>query len=103
LIDIGAEVDWHLIGIVIQTLIFLGGIYGMVLRNDFQGKGLREDMNHLREEMKKLADVITVQAVQTREIQHLQTQLDLVQQNVEDMRRGHGFIHGRHGVDREYP
>jgi Leu/Phe-tRNA-protein transferase len=95
--------DAHLIGIFIQTLIFLGGFYGMVLRNDFQGKGLKEDMRNLREEMKKLADVIIVQAVQTREIQHLQTQLDIVQQNVEDMRRGHGFIHGRGGVDREYP
>lgn len=95
--------DWHLVGIVLQTLIFLAGLYGMVLRTDWQGKGLRDDMIEMKEDMKRLADVVTTQAVQTQQIEHLTGQITMLQRNLEDLRRGNGFVRGRSGLDGEYP
>lgn len=94
--------DW-IIGGVIQTAIFLAGVYGMILKNDSSNKTLMTEVGNMREELKKLAQVITTQAVQTKEIENLHSQITMLQRTVEDLRRGNGFVRGRRvGVDGEY-
>ena len=96
--------DWHLIGLGVQTVIFLAGVYAMVLRSAWTGKGLKDEMAGLKKQMEKLAEVITMQAVQTTKIENINTQLVMLQRNVEDLRRGDNWITGhRKGVDGEYP
>ena len=94
--------DWHLIGIAAQTILFLAGVYAMVLRADSTGKGLKEEMKGMKEELHELKQIVIIQAVQAKEIDFMQTQIALLQQTVEDLRCGDGWVQGRHGVDREY-
>jgi hypothetical protein len=91
-----------LAGIVFQTIIILLGGYGLVLRNDWSNKNLEARMVAMQEELKKLAQVIIQQAVQTKEIENLHSQLTMLQRTVEDLRRGNGFVRGRGGVNGEY-
>ena len=91
----------HLAGLSIQTLLFLVGGYGMVLRNDWSNKQLEKKMETMQIELKKLAEVVITQAVQTTQIQNLAAQLTMVQRNVEDLRRGNGYVKSR--LDGEYP
>jgi hypothetical protein len=93
----------YLIGAAIQTVLFLIGVYGMILRNDSSSKTLMTEMGNMREELKKLAQVIIQQAVQTKDIENLRDQLAMLQRNIEDLRRGNGFVRGRTGLDGEYP
>jgi hypothetical protein len=90
------------VGLAVQTLLFLGGGYGMVLRNDWSAQNMKEQMKGMQDELKKLAEVIVQQAVQTTRIDAISTQLATVQKEVSDLRRGDGFIRGRHGIDKEY-
>lgn len=91
------------VSIVVQTLIFLLGVYGMVAYNNVSNKSLKAEVVEMKEELKKLAAVIVQQAVQTERLENLQQQVTLLQRNVEDLRRGNGFVRGRTGVDGEYP
>ena len=93
----------HLGGIALQTLLFLVGGYGMVLRNDWSNKNLEKKMETMQTELKKLAEVVITQAVQTAQIQNLASQITMIQRNVEDLRRGNGFVKGRQSIDGEYP
>jgi hypothetical protein len=93
----------YIVGIGIQTIIFIGGGWGMLIRNDSNNKDLKEDFVIMREELKKLATVITVQAVQTNRLDNMDVHVASLERRVEDLRRGNGFVKGREGVDREYP
>ena len=93
----------HLGGIALQTLLFLVGGYGMVLRNDWSNKNLETKMETMQTELKKLAEVVITQAVQTAQIQNLASQITMIQRNVDDLRRGNGFVKGRQSIDGEYP
>jgi hypothetical protein len=93
-----------LIGIGAQTLLFLAGCYAMVLRNDWSTRTLKEQMEGMQEELKKLAAVITQQAVQMTRIDNLNSQITTLEREVSDLRRGNGWIsRGRGSVDGEYP
>lgn len=81
-----------LIGIGIQTLLYLLGGYSMVVRNDARTDILREQIEGMTKELKKLADVVTLQAVQTERIQNLSARVTMLQRNIEDLRRGDGYI-----------
>ena len=96
--------EWEYIGgIVLQTLLFLAGCYAMVLRNDWSTKALKEQLDGVQDELKKLAEVITMQAVQTTRIDNLNTQVTTMQRELSDLRRGNGFIvRGRSGIDGEH-
>jgi len=93
----------HLGGIALQTLLFLVGGYGMVLRNDWSNRNLEKKMETMQNELKKLAEVVITQAVQTTQIQNLASQFTMLQRTVEDLRRGNGFVKGRSSLDGEYP
>jgi len=64
-----------------------------------------KDIHDMQMEIKKLADIIVMQAVQTTKIDTLSAQYTLLQRTVEDLRRGDGWIgsSSRRGVDGEYP
>lgn len=93
----------HIAGLTLQTLLFLVGGYGMVLRNDWSNRNLEKKMETMQTELKELAKVVITQAVQTTQIQNLGSQLTMLQRTVEDLRRGNGFVQGRAAVDGEYP
>ncbi len=92
-----------LIGIGVQTIIFLLGGYAMVLRNDWSNKALKDEVKGMQEEIQKLSQVVVQMAVQTVRIDNLTQHFSVLQRTVEDLRRGNGFVRGRTGVDGEYP
>ena len=96
--------DWEFIaGIALQTLLFLAGCYAMVLRNDWSTKTLKEQLDGMQQELKKLAEVITTQAVQTTRIDNLNSQVTMMGRDLSDLRRGNGFIvRSRGGIDGEH-
>ena len=75
----------------------------MVIRNDSSSKNLQLQVTDMNKELKKLAEVVTIQAVQTTRIDNLTALVTMLQRNVEDLRRGNGFVKGRTAVDGEYP
>ena len=91
-----------LIGIGVQTILYLLGGYAMVIRNDMGSKALKEKIDGMQKELQKLAEVVTMQAVQTSRLDNLTSQLTSVERRVEDLRRGNGYVRGRAAVDGEY-
>ena len=53
--------------------------------------------------LKKLAEVITNQAVHTNRLDNQGAQIAVLQKELSDLRRGEGWITGRRGIDGEYP
>jgi hypothetical protein len=92
-----------MIAVGLQTTFFLAGVYVMVVQNSQSNKRLQDEVTGMKDELKKLAQVVITQAVQTKEIETLRDQLVMLQRNVEDLRRGNGFVRGRTGLDGEYP
>lgn len=56
----------------------------------------KESINNLQSEIKKIGDVLINQADQNRRLIHLE-------EDVRELRHGHGWITGPKGIDREYP
>ena len=81
-----------IIGIAVQTALFLLGGYAMVLRNDWSNKALKAELVAMQRQLEKLSEVITIQAVQTTRIDNLHQQITMLQRNYEDLRRGTGII-----------
>ena len=81
-----------LVGIGVQTALFLLGGYAMVLRNDWSNKALKAELVAMQRQLEKLSEVITIQAVQTTRIDNLHQQITMLQRNYEDLRRGTGII-----------
>lgn len=93
-----------LIGIAIQTALFLMGGYAMVIKADIGARNLKEEVTEMKEELKTLADVITAQAVQTTRLDNLAAQVVQQGRTIEELRRGIGWINdrGAKSVDRPY-
>ena len=81
-----------IIGIAVQTALFLLGGYAMVLRYDWSNKALKAELVAMQRQLEKLSEVITIQAVQTTRIDNLHQQITMLQRNYEDLRRGTGII-----------
>jgi len=66
---------------------------------------LADQVTGMKDELKELAKVITTLAVQDTKITNLLQQFTMLQRNVEDLRRGAGFVStpARGNVDGEYP
>jgi len=75
-----------------QTALFLLGGYAMVLRNDWSTKDLKEELESMEQELKKLAQVITQIAVQDIRIDNLTSLMVNLQHELSDLRRGDGWI-----------
>lgn len=87
---------------------FVGGsiLYkrgGNEVRSGLTLKSLTDEVKDMKDKLELLAKVITQLAVQDTKITNLAQQFTMLQRNVEDLRRGNGFVHGRTGVDGEYP
>src|SRR5713226_4605819 len=93
-----------LLGIAIQTAIFLFGGAVMVIRNDGTLKVFQKELGKMQDELSTLSHVITKQAVQDERITESSRRMTLLEQRVEDLRRGRGYIQDRDAktVDREY-
>jgi len=84
---------WEIIASIgMQTALFLLGGYAMVLRNDWSTKDLKEELESMEEELKKLAQVITQIAVQDIRIDNLTSLMVNLQHELSDLRRGDGWI-----------
>jgi len=84
---------WEIIASIgMQTALFLLGGYAMVLRNDWSTKDLKEELESMEEELKKLAQVITQIAVQDIRIDNLTSLVINLQHELSDLRRGDGWI-----------
>lgn len=94
-----------LIGITIQTVLFLLGGYAMVIRNDWSVKAMKEEMEKMELQIGRLAEVITQLAVQDTKINNITSQYTILARTVEDLRRGDGYIKQRNvgGINGEYP
>jgi hypothetical protein len=65
----------------------------ITLRSDVAN--MKTEMEGIQAEVKKIGDVLITQADQNRRILHLE-------EDVREMRHGHGFVRGATGIDREY-
>src|SRR5882672_5837572 len=89
----GCLMAWEIIASIgMQTALFLLGGYAMVLRNEWSTKDLKEDLESMEEELKKLAQVITQIAVQDIRIDNLTSLIVNLQHELSDLRRGDGWI-----------
>lgn len=99
--------EWvPLIGLVVQTLLILLGGYSMVIRADTMTKALKEEVKAMKDQLQGLASIITTQAVHSERMNNMSVRVTLVEQRIEDLRRGRGYVQDRVGVDtvdREYP
>lgn len=89
---------------VAQTLVIIGGGITVVVRTSVVNKELREDIKAMQDELKGLAKVMTTQAVQTERLDTQSKRMVMLEQRIEDLRRGRGYVNDRDasGVDREY-
>ena len=92
-----------LIGIAIQTILYLLGGYALVIRSSEGNRVLREQVLGIQLELKSLANVVTKIAVQDERLNNQGQRLNDLDQKIESLRRGDGFIAGVRGVDKEYP
>jgi len=94
--------DTHLIATGVQTLLFLAGVYAMILKTNWAGKGVKAEVEEMKLELRELKNIVIIQAVQARDTEHTKGEVLMLQRTVEDLRRGKGWVQGHRGVDGEY-
>lgn len=92
------------VGLAIQTLMYILAGYALVVRHDESNKNLKAEFHGMQEQLKKLSEVITQLAVQTVRVDNIGQQVTLLQRTVEDLRRGTGYVKtpARASLDGEY-
>lgn len=92
------------IGIIVQTGIFLFGGIVLIIRNDVVLKSFQREVHKMQEQLETLAVVVTKQAVQDERLNEQSRRMLMIEQRIEDVRRGRGFVQDRDAtsVDREY-
>ena len=68
----------QLIGIGVQTVLFLLAGYGMVVRTDNSVNLLKEEVKEMQREIKSMADVVTKIAVQTVRIDAIGERMNMI-------------------------
>jgi Skp family chaperone for outer membrane proteins len=93
-----------LLGIGLQTAIFLFGGVVMIIRNDISLKAFQKELAKMQQELQSLSQVITRQAVQDERLNEQSKRMSMLEQRLEDLRRGKGYVQDRltETVDREY-
>jgi len=93
----------ELVGIGVQTVLFLIGGYAMVLKTEWNSDRMTKDMQGMQEEIKELSAVVTQMAVQTVRLDNLSDHVVLLDKKIEGLRKGDGWItHRRNAVEGEY-
>jgi nucleotidyltransferase/DNA polymerase involved in DNA repair len=80
------------IALGVQVTIFLGGVYVMVLKNDWSNDALKDRLDKMNQELDKLAQVIVNQAVQTSRLDSQSSQIATLQRELYDLRREESLI-----------
>lgn len=97
----------QLTAIGVQTLIYVLGGVAIVVRASEGNKELRKDLASMQDELKQLAKVITKQAVHDERLTEQSRRMTMLEQRIEDLRRGRGYVsdrdQARMSVDGEYP
>lgn len=95
----------HIGALVIQTLIFLAGLYATLVRTNTITKELSKKVDKMEKRLEDLTIVIRDQAVQAERLNNQSQRMTMLEQRVEDLRRGRGYVqnHGQQTVDGEYP
>jgi hypothetical protein len=75
--------------------IVIGGLYALATIKSNVGM-LKTEVGSMQTEIKKISEVLINQADQNRRIIHLE-------EDLRELRHGHGFVQGERGIDREYP
>ena len=91
-----------LIGIAVQTGLYLLGGYAMVIRNDSKSGIMSTQIEVMQQELKGLANVVTKLAVQDERMNNQGQRINLLEAKIEALRRGEGFVAGARGVEKEY-
>lgn len=93
-----------LLAVVVQTILTIGAFYGIVVRNETNSRNLKEEVKDMKNELRELSKVITVQAVQSSRIDNMEKLVTMLQKTIEELRRGTGWVQGqRPSIDGEYP
>jgi hypothetical protein len=64
---------------------------------------VKDDMVRMQTEIKEMAAVITQLSVQTVRMDALSERIAMLDRRYEELRRGNGWVTGRHTLDGEYP
>lgn len=90
-----------------QEAAFVGGSL-LYKRGDREGhasqlaQGITDEIADMKDELKKLATVITTLAVQNERLDNQASRLNTIDSKLEALRRGDGFVAGARGVEREF-
>jgi prefoldin subunit 5 len=79
---------YQLIGIIVQTVLFLLAGYGMVIKNDASVNSLKTEVKEIQKEIKEMANVITQLAVQAVRLDNIGERLNALDRKFEELRRG---------------
>ena len=92
--------------ITIGNIVEIGSIVfgGMAVLYTLKGdvKTLKRDFDAIQKEIKKLGDILVNLADIRGDIKSLTTRVTTTEQDIRELRHGHGFVKGPTGVDREY-
>lgn len=84
------------VGNIIEIGAIVGGGFAVFITLKNSVANLKTDVDGIQTEIKKIGDVLITQADQNRRILHLED-------DVRELRHGHGFVRGGVGIEREYP
>lgn len=93
-----------LLGLFLQTAIFLFGGYGMVIRHDSANNVMKEQITGIQSELKQLAAIMIKIAVQSERQDAFAIRLNMLDQRMDDLRHGRGWVEkdDRQGLSGEY-
>ena len=77
----------QLVGVGIQTIIFIAAGYGMVIRTDASVNSLKEEVRDVQKEIKAMADVVTKIAVQSVRIDGITDRINMLDSRITDVNR----------------
>jgi prefoldin subunit 5 len=58
-------------------------------------ENMQKQIEKLEDTTKKIADVVTAQAVQDTRLNNISSRMNRVDENIEDLRRGRGYINNK--------
>lgn len=110
---LGMSVDYTItIGNIIEIAAIIGGglLVLITLKNDVTAlktgaAALKDDLGHMQAEIKKLGEILVNLSDIRGEIKVLAIRVTTSEQDIRELRHGHGFIQHRSqaGIDGEYP
>ena len=98
------ESAWALVTIGGVTLLFNAGMhfFGGGWKLSSRLTSIESGMIGVRDELKKLSDVLVTMAEMRGDYRVLDQRLTAAEQDIRELRHGKGFIRGPGGIDREF-